>query len=266
MKDWSDEKLYSAARNYGKNALFWRAKFIGLLPEVDQRNLWEKKNFESIFVFAKKLAGLSEGQVRRVLNLERRFENYPCLRNLLINGELSVNKLARVASIATLENEEELAGRVKLLSKRAIEVFVRDQKSVPGHTCARQTFELSDEVQDRLLKIKAKGLDVNEVLLELLDRREKEISEEKEVIVKNLKLTHSRYIPAKIRRIVRKEHGSVCSIPNCSKPSAHLHHSQLFSLSKIHDPRYLAPLCKEHHEIAHTINLKVQKHRSAIRE
>ena len=38
---------------------------------------------------------------------------------MLENGEVSINKLARVVSIATPENEEELAEKVKVLPTSA---------------------------------------------------------------------------------------------------------------------------------------------------
>jgi len=86
---------------------------VGLLPEVSKRRLWEKKGFGSIFEFAAKLAGLSQEQVRLALNLERRFSGLPVLKGLLVEGEVSLNKLARVVSIATVENEGELAEKVR---------------------------------------------------------------------------------------------------------------------------------------------------------
>ncbi|MBI5753601.1 hypothetical protein HZA40_00465, partial [Candidatus Peregrinibacteria bacterium] len=69
----TDQNLYQLCKNYGQQALHWRQKFIGLLPEVNRRKLYEKKGFGSIFEFAKKLAGLSEEQVKLTLNLEKRF-------------------------------------------------------------------------------------------------------------------------------------------------------------------------------------------------
>lgn len=39
----SDKELYALCKKYGENALQWRRKFIGLLPEVNRRRLYEKK-------------------------------------------------------------------------------------------------------------------------------------------------------------------------------------------------------------------------------
>ncbi len=41
---------------------------------------------------------------------------------------------------------------------------------------------------------------------------------------------------------------------------AEIHHTQRFSLASTHDPHYLAPLCKEHHQLAHAVDLKVQEY------
>ena len=280
----SDEKLFQMARQFGSNALLWRRRFTGLLPEVDRRRLWEKKGYESVFVFGKKLAGLSEKQIRMVLNLERRFKYAPALKSLLVNGEVSVNKLARVASIATKENEEELAEKVSVLPKKAIEVFVRDEKlatneesemqngfikpkndakSLPGQTFDK--LQISDEVAAKLLELQEKGIDVNEFLLDALAKRETSILQEKEDIAKELEETDSRYVPAKVQRIVQKEHGDKCSIPGCCKPASALHHTQAFALGRRHDPRFLAPLCNEHHAIAHSINVRASEMRQVQR-
>ncbi len=262
----TDKELLQKAKFYGENALKWRRKFMGLLPEIQRRKLYEHKGFNSIFEFSYKWAGLSEEQVRRVLCLERRFSELPTLKHLLISGEASVNKLARVASIATVENEENLAAAVKLLPKHALEVFVKDEKqnglfepkieakSVHGHS-----LDLSAEVTERLHELQEKGIDVNQLLTEFLDHREAEIAEEKSFIAKELPGTTSRHVPMHIKRLVQKEHGKKCSIRSCQRPAEQLHHTQTFSLSHLHDPHYLAPLCKSHHTLAHSINLKVHK-------
>ncbi len=251
----SDDELYRKAKLYGQNALLWRQKFIGLLPEVNKRRLYEKKGFGSIFEFAFKLAGLSEKQVRRVLNLERKFESMPVLKAALESGAVSVNKLARVASIASVDNQEELAEVVKVLPQSSLETFVRDEngpKSVRAHT-----LELNAEVQEKLLVLQSKGIDVNAELMEFLARREKEIAEEKTAIVDVG--AKSRRIPMRVRRVLMKEFGTKCSMPNCLKPANEVHHTRPFAMVRSHDPHYLAPLCKEHHQIAHTINLRVQQ-------
>lgn len=268
----SDEKLLALCDRFGKRALVWRRKFTGLLPEVNRRRLYERRGCQSIYEFAQKFAGLSKDQVQNVLRLRERFEDKPVLKTLLEEGNVSVNKLARIVSIATPENEEELAEKVKLLPRQALETLVRDERKMKNglleplfeeKSLHVQTFKLSPEVVEKLNRFQEQGQDVNGILLELLEQREEKIEREKERLAN--KPTRSRTIPTKVRKILQEEHGRKCSIPTCSKPAAEIHHTQRFALSHSHDPHYLAPLCKQHHQIAHTIDQKVMVHRQVMR-
>ena len=336
----SDKKLFSLCKMFGAQALEARRKFLGLLPEVNKREQAEKmkgqswlarRGFSSIFEFAKKLAGASEEQVRIVLNLERRFEDKPTLQSMLINGEISVNKLARVVSIATKENQEALAEQVKILPNRAIEVLVRDvkneqnilrksgaaaqahnynglqtptidyynlhvqtsnnEKSVtPGELLSMKiNLKLDNDIITELHELQEKGININEILREALNKRKDEIAQEKEKLaykensksqpavmeaakhskpdnsntrVSNpTKMLPSRYISVRVKKVLATEHGTKCSIPNCHYYAEQIHHTQRFALTQSHDPHYLAPLCKEHHLIAHSVDGRFWKKR-----
>ena len=104
----------------------------------------KRKNCSSIFEFAAKFGGLSHDQVRLALNLEEKFTEMPRLHEALVNGEVSINKLARVVSIATPENEAELLNMVSNLSNRAVETLVRDEKFTDMHV---HELTLNDEVK-----------------------------------------------------------------------------------------------------------------------
>jgi hypothetical protein len=268
----SDQQLYEQCKEYGEKARMWRSKFLGLLPEVYRRRLYEKKGFGSIYEFAAKLAGVSKEQVQVVLNLDKRFEDKPVLKKMLVSGEVSINKLARVVSIATQENQEVLAEKVKILSKSALETLVRDEKglqkrlfeeqSLPGQS--EKELQLSPKVKQKLLELQEKGIDVNDLLLEFLQKRELEIALEKEQIAQeqaNSDKKSSRAIPVKIKQLITKEYGTKCSIVTCQKPRKIIHHTQRYALSRSHDPHFLAPLCQDHHQIAHSIDVKFQKKR-----
>ncbi|MEK9159222.1 MAG: hypothetical protein AAB383_00680 [Patescibacteria group bacterium] len=160
----TDQELYEKARFYGRNAIQWRQRFIGLLPEVEKRGLYATKGFDSMFEFAFKLAGLSEEQVSTALNLEKRFADKPTLKALLENGEVSINKLVRIQSVVTAENEAFWAQQVQLLPKKALETLVRDERSLrhegalPGQMMPLQ---LSEDVKVRLEKLQEKGIDLS---------------------------------------------------------------------------------------------------------
>lgn len=248
----NDKELLEKAIYFGKNALHWRQLFIGLLPEINKRRLYEQKGCSSIGEFAAKFGGVSKEQLKLTIKLEERFTEMPRLHEALVTGEVSINKLARVVSIATPENEVELFNMVSNLSNRAVETLVRDEKFTGLHV---QELSLNEEVKNRLIELQEKGIDINELISTALNKREEEIAEEKAMPVG---LATSRPVPAKTERLLEKEHGTKCSIPTCKKPSVVIHHTQTFAISHSHNPNYLAPLCKEHHEIAHAINLKVR--------
>ena len=263
----TDKQLYKLCKKYGADALEARRKFAGLLPEVYQRRLYEKKGFGSIYEFAAKLAGMSREQVDKVIRLERNFEDKPVLKEALVRGEVSSNKLIRVASIATPKDQEELLEKTKQLSTRALEVFVQDIKKQDGSSKPEivqkslhvQTLELDEDIENQLAELQQKGIDVNEFLRECLKKRTQEIEEEKEKLSKEAKPTKSRYIKVDVKRLIKKEHGTKCSISGCNKPAKVLHHINRFALSRIHDPNYISPQCDEHHEISHSTHVTTKR-------
>lgn len=318
----SDEKLLQLCQQYGAQARTWRQKFAGLLPEVNKRQLYAKKGFHSIFEFAAKLAGMSEEQVKLVLNLERRFEDKPVLKSMLESGDVSMNKLAKIVSIATPENQEILANQAQILSTRALETLVRGERIFQKENVEfenqngsqkllfeGQPLHVNSKVQDvsldvksvsneaspanplellqlkltrgnlqKMLELQEKGIDLNNLIAEMLGRREAEIAQQKKQIAEEMggktdmkqdreSSKPSRYIPVKIKRIITLEHGTKCSIPTCTKSSRPIHHTQRFGLMQhaapqlAHNPYYLAPLCKEHHTIAHSIDVKFHEKR-----
>ena len=293
VKKMSDAELFQRCREYGLATLVARRKFLGLLPEVDRRELWKTKGFRSIGHFAAKLAGVTKKQLRKVINLEKRFVNLPILHQQLVSGEVSCNKLVRIAAVVNLENENFWATQTKNLSQKGLETLVRDQKNLalekdsrPTEVLRAQTFLAEDltnlvdvklplDVAGKLRELTNKGLDIGEILRELLAKRDQEIAQEKAKLSAEqerkaeLRAEYekrvigplpkpSRYIPVKIKRILTKEHGNKCSIPTCNQPAKTIHHTLRFALTGNHDPRFLTPLCEAHHEITHKIDLHYQ--------
>jgi hypothetical protein len=296
------KQLHQRFKYFGSKHLEFRQKCIGLLPQILKEKIYEKKGFGSIFEYAAKLAGLSREQVKRALSLHEKFEDKPALKYMLENGEVSINKLAKIASIASTKNQELPADQVKLLPCRALETLARDEriylrdheksevqsvednrdedsspsqvglfepkndhkivhvnKSLTEHD--PEKLQLSEDVKQKLLDLQKKGIDVNNLILRMLKKRELEIAIEKEeMAAEEIERKSSRYIPIKIRKLLNSEHGTKCSIPTCNKPSSQIHHTQRFALAGMHDPRFLAPLCENHHKIAHVIDVKMREY------
>ena len=126
---------------------------------------------------------------------------------------------------------------------------------MPGHELGGQ-LQLTQEVQSKLLSLQLKGIDINALLTDFLKKKEYEIAQEKEELAAATPENSSRYIPAKVKKVLEKESGTKCSINGCTKNAETIHHTQKFALSKNHNPYYLALLCKNHHTIAHSIDVK----------
>ena len=283
----NDFTLLKMCAEFGGRARYWRQKFIGLLPEVNKRRLYEKKKCGSIFEFAYKFAGLSEKQVKLAIHLDEEFEDKPELHNALINGDVSLAKIARVASVATPKNAAELLESVKNLPQKTLEVRVRDlkkfqlQNALAGGSnngdyknenglvqplfgpkvlrTQKLKFEFSDEIIEELNRLYDQGHDMDKIEGELLEMRKQKIEQEKQEIsaeVKEAEPTKSRYVQKKIKNVLEEEYGKKCAVPSCNKPSLEVHHTLPFSIAHTHDPQFMVPLCREHHQIAHLANLK----------
>lgn len=283
----TNQNLYERFCYYGKISLAARNKCIGLLPEIYQRKIYLEKGFASIHEFAAKLAGLSHEQVNRTLSLEKRLINIPVLHQALVKGEIGLNKLRKIVTIATVENQKEVLENAKVLSVRAIETMVRDIKKSGsndehGHVTTQNTIfpndpqdheaksepslAINEEIQKELLEMQKKGVDINAVLQKFLENYRQELEQEKEKIHLNQQDPAinpgrtSRYIPAVVKKVLTKEFGECCSVPGCYKLYQEIHHLLPYVMVKQHDPRLMVQLCHEHHQITHRINRKVAAH------
>ena len=106
--------------------------------------------------------------------------------------------------------------------------------------------DLAPEIADQLQKLKGEG-SWNDLMKQLLQARESQLEAKKPEPVK----TESKHIPAKIEKFVLVKTNGTCAFPGCTKKYEILHHTQRFSLEKVHDPDRLVPLCKAHERLAH---------------
>lgn len=272
----SDHEILRLCAQYGTQAKLWKQRFLGLLPEVERRKLYFKEGCTSVFEFAAKVGGVSREQVLLTLRLDKRFETVPEIQAALTTGTLPLSKLSRVASVATPENQKLLLIQSKLLSNRSLETLVKDLKrsqSVHVHALKPKKTEkiaqsdeinLAPDVKQQLLDIQNRGLDLNQVLREMLQERNQKIQEEKQEIAQELMKEHtqsSRYIPVKVKKMLKQEYGEKCAQDHCTNKATNIHHTRRFGLNPSHNPLFLAPLCQQHHEIAHSLDVKVQEKR-----
>ncbi|MEK7540494.1 MAG: hypothetical protein AAB558_04580, partial [Patescibacteria group bacterium] len=131
---------------------------------------------------------------------------------------------------------------------------------------------LAPDVRQLLLDMQNKGIDHNQVLRELLQERSQRIQQEKQKIAEEMRGKHaqtpggvptqpSRYIPTKVKRVLTLEYGDKCAHESCTNKASNIHHTTRFGLNPSHNPLFLAPLCTQHHEIAHAVDVRVKEKR-----
>ena len=140
------------------------------------------------------------------------------------------------------------------MSKNTLEVYVREFNCL-SRTGTREdmksnmstvTMELSPEILSKLEKLKGEG-SWNVLMKQILNEREEWLEKEKPMKIK----TKSKHVPVKIAKYVKKKTNNTCAFPGCCKKAVEDHHADRHSLSKMHDPEKIVPLCRAHHRLAH---------------
>lgn len=124
LKKIDDKTLYEYCQYVGRQARIWKNHFVALLPEVAQRSLHKTHGFATIVEFATKVGGVGRKTVEAVFQVENLLNDKPVLKELV--ATVGVNKVRIVATIATTENQNLLAKKVREMSKNALEVWTRE--------------------------------------------------------------------------------------------------------------------------------------------
>lgn len=251
-----NRELLKYSQLVGVRARKWKNHFVALLPEIARRGIYKKK-FSTIVEFAAKIGGVGRKTVEAVFQVEKHIKDMPALKEIL--PEVGVNKVRVVATMATKENAEKLAEKVKVMSKSALEIYAREAKNLespPGRNNNREYlgFCIDKEVvlefrkfKQRLEKERKQKIDMNEVLKVLLEKVQEEPKRVRSSKEATKKIT--RYIPAAKKQELQQKYNGKCAKKSCNKPSEGIHHAKRFVLTKSHDN--LKPLCKVHHDLEH---------------
>ncbi|MBU1019391.1 MAG: hypothetical protein ABII07_03950 [Patescibacteria group bacterium] len=244
----TDKELFDLCRKYGSEALKWRRKFAALLPEVEKRKLWRKKGFYSIYDFGKRVGGISEIVVDKVLFLDKKLSEKP-----LLKAEIEKQGWAKVEVAARIPVEEGKAVEmVQSLSKSTLQVYAKEVidmsekgfKQKAGSELQPVTFKLDSQThfqlkkfQQKLEKKKGRSIPLGLVLKELLE------------LAPEGKIQGGSRIPVKQKRELYGKYKGKCAIKDCKNPANEFHHTKRFAKDGTHEG--VVPLCHEHHQIAH---------------
>jgi hypothetical protein len=242
------KNLHQQFVQLGREKLRIDHKLQAMLPEIYASEIY-KKYASSIFEYAGRFASMPKSTVEKALRTDKNLEGKPELRKAI--SEVGVHKVAIVAKLATPETDKAWSENVKTMSKNALCEFAKEiRHKGEGDCCAaprKKSVVLEGEVLFLFEKTKQKFPDLSdsEVLGKLL-RSQPELGPSGRKSC--LETTFSRHVPAAKKR--EAIGNGKCAYPNCQKPYDHLHHQAPYSVSKSHDS--VIPLCKIHHELAHS--------------
>ena len=123
-----DERVDACFRLAGRAHKESARVLIGLVGEVDRRNIPWRAGMTGLAEYAQRVGGLSESQIELALRLDRATRSLPRLRELFQHGRVSPHKLRVVLGCATPALDALLADLVMRLPKAELEAWVRQHR------------------------------------------------------------------------------------------------------------------------------------------
>lgn len=257
FKKMGDRELYDYCREVGTNAHKYKRMLCAAIPEVFKRGLHRKYGFGSIHEFGAKIGGLSHNTVNEAIRVNEKLKDKPKLQSLI--KDVGLNKLIRVANVATKENEAQWAKDVQQLSKAALEIKVKE--SLPGQANNDQLslakakdgqFPFSTFSNMSSFKVDLKDKTIQE--LRILKANMKPGTTWDDVFKTLLKGKLSKKQRARGLKVEAKK---ICEAPGCNRPATEIHHKIPWAIT--HKHQNLVSLCKAHHELEHQSDSTVDK-------
>ncbi len=251
----TNKEIHHRFRELGREHRAIINELVAMLPEIDKREIYREHGCASIYEYAGKFGGLSYSVVQKALWVEEKLTDAPKLKEAIKTE--GIHKVALFATLATKENDEALADKVRNMSKPALQEL---SKELRGNAVKKMSIDLDSEMQFLLGKIKRElGIEDDEetlkIILQQFSKLGKDIPGDRHEIPRERTArepqagAETRYIPAQQKREAISKTNGKCAYPNCSKPYEHLHHTTPFAHSRNH--KTITPLCKTHHEYAH---------------
>jgi hypothetical protein len=268
----------------------WRAtlELIEHLEEISRRKLYAEMGYASLWEFATRELGLSEGAAQRRIQAMRLVRDVPEAKGSLENGKLSLSNAAKVQSFRQTEKKmgrvsdaAQLVAKVELLSQRECEktlfelspqALPRERERIVSSSEERElriivTPELYEKLQ-RLKGLKAHAMPEASYsqLIELMADEVLERLEKKKGIaqseagtapaaVKSKPLSAGKriHLPAPIQKMLWARSGGRCEFEaegrRCSsRYRIEIDHAKPLALGGSNDSSNLRHLCREHNQ------------------
>ena len=125
----TNSELLALCRQLGSISVKSRRMFVGLLPLLQRRQAYDLKKFSTIHHFASIVGGVGFHLTEEVLRLDAQLADLPLLRRELYKGDIGWSKIRVVLSLATRDNQEHCLNWLRVLSRSALIVYVRELRS-----------------------------------------------------------------------------------------------------------------------------------------
>lgn len=102
------------------------AQLLSFIAEIDERKLWAKHAFPSMFAFCVQRFHLSESATAKRIWAARTARRFPMILQMVSDGELHLSGIAQIAKHLTADNHREILARAKHKTTREIERLVAE--------------------------------------------------------------------------------------------------------------------------------------------
>ena len=129
-----DELLRRLAELLGQSRRV-EADIVAHVAEVDERRLYAREAFPSMFAYCMAVLHLSEAEAYLRISAARASRKHPMLLTMLADGRLHLTAIAKLARHLTGENRDGLLERATHRSRRQIEKLIAEiapRPDVPG--------------------------------------------------------------------------------------------------------------------------------------
>ena len=128
IKDLSDKKLIQVFSESVKEERKATLLVLELIAEMDARKLYLKHGYSSLFVYLTTELNYSEGATHRRIASARAVNTYPEVKEMLLDGRLSLTNLSMLSKELTEENKDKLLSLASYKSTRELEKLLLDYK------------------------------------------------------------------------------------------------------------------------------------------
>src|SRR4051812_48212484 len=115
------ETLHKAAVTIARKFHEAESALIDILQKIDDRKIFLKLEFTSLFDYAVKGLKLSEANASNFITVARKSKTVPELKQAIAAGEITVSKARKITPVITKQNQAHWIEMAKILPKQKLE-------------------------------------------------------------------------------------------------------------------------------------------------